>query len=137
MWRRVVGAVALALAALALGTFVAGEVGEVAVLRTFAADGTPHDTKLWVVDVDGTPWVRVARPGRAWFQRLRANPKLVLVRGGRAQRCRPVLRTSPEARERANAAFAAKYGWVDRWYGMLLRKDAVPIELVPIDGPGA
>jgi hypothetical protein len=139
MRRRVAAGLALALVALALGTFAAGEVGEVAVLRSFEADGTPHDTKLWVVDVDGTPWVRVARPGRAWFQRLQANPKIVLVRGGREQRCRPVLRTSPEERRRADAAFAAKYGWVDRWYGLLLRKDAVPVQLVPIDdaAPGA
>lgn len=139
MWRPVVATFAFALVALVLGTYVAGEIGELAVLRTFEADGTPHDTKLWVVDLDGTPWVRVARPGRVWFRRLQANPKLVLVRDGREQRCRPVLRASPDDRRRADAAFAAKYGWVDRWYGWLVRKEPVPVQLVPIEQtpPGA
>jgi hypothetical protein len=45
---------------------VAGEVTEVTVLRTFDADGGAHETKLWVVDHDGIPWVRVANPQRRW-----------------------------------------------------------------------
>jgi hypothetical protein len=27
-------------------------------------DGTQYDTKVWVVDHDGAPWVRVVNPGR-------------------------------------------------------------------------
>src|SRR5690606_16704061 len=63
---RSLGIVLAVLGALALATYVAGEQNEVAVLRTVDASGATHETKLWVVDLDGTPWVRVARPRRAW-----------------------------------------------------------------------
>lgn len=129
---RVAAVVGLVLVAVAVGTYLAGEQVEVAVLRTVDADGSPHDTKLWVVELDGTPWVRVARPERRWFVRLRAHPEVELVRGGRTARYRAVPR--PEARERADDAFAAKYGAVDWWYGILLRSHAIPVQLVPAGG---
>ena len=44
---------------LALGTYLAGERTEVAVLTTYDADGAPHDTKMWVVDYEGLTLVRV------------------------------------------------------------------------------
>jgi len=110
-----------------VGTYVAGEQGEVAVLRSFDADGGAHETKLWIVDHDGRPWVRVARPERAWYRRLLANPRVELVRGGRTQPMRAT--PDPAARAAIDAAFAAKYGWTDGWYGLLLRRGAIPVRL--------
>jgi hypothetical protein len=130
----------LALAALlllvAVGTWAAGELHEVAVLRTVDAEGQIHETKLWVVDLDGAPWVRVARRGRRWLARIEAHPEVVLVRDGVAVPHRATVITEPEVRQRVDRAFAQKYGWVDRWYGLVLRRDPVPVRLDPmVAGP--
>jgi hypothetical protein len=130
MKKAVLAALAAALA-IAVGTYVAGERTEVVVLRTFDAGGAVHETKLWAVDVDGAVWVRVASRERGWYQRLLANPRVELRRAGKkaAMLARPD--GSPEALAKIDAAFGAKYGLTDRWYGILLRHDPVPIRLEP------
>jgi hypothetical protein len=128
---RIALASALVLAALGLATYVAGEVTEVAVLRTFDADGSAHATKLWIVDHDGVPWVRVANPRRQWYRRLAGNPHAELTREGAT---RPVLATAVQdapVREVIDARFRAKYGLVDWWYGLLVRRDPIPVRLDP------
>jgi hypothetical protein len=123
-----------ALLLLGAATYWAGERREVVVIRTLDGDGTPYDTKVWVVDHDGVPWVRVANPERSWFQRLSLNPRAELVRGGLA---RPVV-ARPQDTAEAHAAidqeFRAKYGAVDWWYGVLLRRHPIPVRL---DSDGA
>jgi hypothetical protein len=129
--RRISVAALALLALVAAGTYVAGEQVEVVVLRTFDAEGTAHETKMWVVDYGGGPWVRVANPRRAWYQRLLANPEVELVRGGRALPLRATADASPATRRAIDAAFAARYGPTDAWYGLLVRRDPVPIRLDP------
>jgi hypothetical protein len=103
------------------------------VLRTFDAAGAAHETKLWVIDVGDTPWVRVANPTRGWYQRLLAEPRVELVRGGRVEA--RVARPSADStvRRAVDEAFAEKYGLVDAWYGLLLRRGAVPVRLEPAE----
>lgn len=113
----------------AVATYVAGEQTEVVVLRTFDGAGDAHDTKMWVVDLEGGPWVRVANPHRLWFERLRNRPQAVLVRGGVEHAVTAHPDESPETRAAVDRAFRSKYGWVDGWYGVLLRRGAVPIRL--------
>jgi hypothetical protein len=128
---RIGSVVLLVLAAVAAATYVAGEQTEVVVIRTLGGDGAIHDTKVWAVDHDGVPWVRVANPERSWFQRLSRNPRAVLIRGGVE---RPVIarpQDSGEARAIIDQRFREKYGVVDWWYGLLLRRDPVPVRLDP------
>jgi hypothetical protein len=132
---RIAGAVLLALVLVGVATYVAGEQTEVAVLRSFDPDGTPHDTKLWVVDHEGAPWVRVANPGREWFHRLAANPRAELVRGERVQVVVATAHDSAEVRAALDQSFREKYGVTDWWYGLLLRRDAIPVRLDPVPGP--
>jgi len=75
--------------------------------------------------------VRVANPGRYWYQRLLAHPDVELVRHGEAsaRTARPDL--TPATRIALDQAFAAKYGLVDFWYGALLRRGPIPIRLDP------
>ena len=47
--RTALAGAALLLAALAAATYVAGELREVATLRSFDADGAAHETQLWIV----------------------------------------------------------------------------------------
>jgi hypothetical protein len=126
-----VAALVSALVALALATYVAGEVFEVVVLRTYDADGAAHETRMWVADVDGATWVRVANPRRDWYRRLLADPRVQLVRAGRTDDRIAVPDPTPEVSSAVDAAFAAKYGFVDRWYGWLLRRGAIAIRLDP------
>ena len=129
---RWLGAALFVLALVAAGTYVAGERTEVVVLRTLDGEGGGHETKLWVVDHEGAPWVRVANPERAWFQRLRAEPRAELVRNGVTQGVLARPRNGTEARAALDRAFRAKYGVVDWWYGVLLRRDAIPVRLEPV-----
>jgi hypothetical protein len=118
-------------AVIVLGTYVAGEQTEVVRLKTRDESGKESMTKLWVVDVGDVTWVRVANPERAWYQRLLANPKVELERGGRGEPRLAIPDDSQQTRAIVDAAFAEKYGLVDRWYGLLVRHDSVPIRLVP------
>lgn len=129
--RRLAVRTAVALFLIALATYGAGERTEVVVLRTQDAGGVMHETKMWCVDHDGTPWVRVANAERGWYRRLVAHPEVELVRqnGATARIARPD--PSPETRAALDAAFAAKYGLTDFWYGAILRRGAIPIRLDP------
>jgi hypothetical protein len=121
----------LLLLAAALATYVAGEQTEVARLRSFDAQGAAHETKLWVVDHEGAPWVRVANPRRAWFRRLAANPRAELVRGQQVQAVVAEPHDSDAARAALDRRFREKYGLVDWWYGVLLRRHPIPLRLAP------
>lgn len=113
------------------GTWVLGEQIEVAVLRTFSTDGHGHDTKLWVVDHQGQPWLRGARPNLGWLERIRENPRVELVRHGVSMPYTATIDEAPDAKIAIDEAMAAKYGWIDRWYEILVRFDPIPIRLDP------
>src|SRR5262245_33668725 len=119
--RRILLFVLLALLALGLGTYVAGAQTEVVRLRTFDAQGTPFETKMWAVDRDGDVFVRVANPRRGWYQRLLANPKVELLRNGSVLPAVAEPSDDPAVRAAVDASFREKYGAVDWWYGVLLR----------------
>jgi hypothetical protein len=117
---------------LGLGTYLAGERTEVVVLRTSEADGTPKDTKMWLADYDGKEFVRIGRPGRGWGERLRANPKVELARGAAPPSPRLAVIVSDADTVRAvEQAFRDKYGWVDPWFGLLVRKSSEIVRLDP------
>jgi hypothetical protein len=127
---RGIGLFLAALLLVGVATYGAGEQTEVAVLRTRDASGAAHETKLWVVDLDGAAWVRVARPERQWFQRLRAEPEIEIIRhGGAPQRVRATPEPTAETKATLDRAFREKYGLVDWWYGVLLRSNPIPVRL--------
>ena len=129
--RRVALIALSALFLLALGTYIAGERTEVARLRTFDAAGAPHEMKLWVVDYAGRPYVRIGRAGRGWGEQLKANPKVDLIRTSGTVSCSASIVTDDSLLHAVDEAFAAKYGWVDWWYGVVLRHDPAPVRLDP------
>lgn len=129
--RRLAAALVVLLALGAAGAYRTGAWSEVVVVRTFDAEGTPHDTRTWVIDVAGVPWVRVGSPRRAWYRRLLAQPRVELVRGGRRELRLAQPSDDPTVRRAVDEAFAAKYGPAGAWAGLLLRRDPVPIRLAP------
>ncbi len=129
--RRVALGTSVGLVVVGMATYVAGEQIEVVVLRTKDDAGAVHETKMWCVDHDGAPWVRVANAERQWYRRLLTHPDVELVRGGAtsARVARPD--PSPPTRLAVDQAFAARYGLVDFWYGAILRRGPIPIRLDP------
>jgi uncharacterized protein DUF2255 len=134
---RIASVVFLLLAAIAGATYWAGEQSEVVVIRTRDGDGTSYDTKVWAVDHDGVPWVRVANPERFWYQRLARNPHVRLIRAGVEHAVVAHPEDTPEARAAIDEAFREKYGVVDWWYGVLLRRHPIPVRLDPDPQGGA
>jgi hypothetical protein len=59
------------------------EIEEVVVLRTFDDQGGVLETRLWVVDHEGAPWLLTGASGRHTL-RLEARPRVELVRHGTA-----------------------------------------------------
>jgi hypothetical protein len=118
------------------GTYAIGEVGEVARIRTREAGGGWAETKLWVVDWRGTPWVRVARSGRGWQRRLEADPRVELERADGTHAYHAELVRDEATRAALDAAFSAKYGFADRLYGWVVRSEPVPVRLAPVDDGG-
>lgn len=58
-WSRIVASLALICAAIYASIFPIAELfTEVIILRTYDAKGEPRDTRLTVIDIDGTAWVR-------------------------------------------------------------------------------
>ena len=115
-------------------TWLAGEQLEVVQLRTVDSEGHPHDTKLWIVDHEGQPWVRAARPTLGWVTRIRSNPRVELVRGGEVRPYTAVIVDSPEQKQAIDTSISAKYGMIDRWYEFLVRHQTV-IRLDPGGAP--
>jgi hypothetical protein len=132
--------VALLLLALGVAWFalemLAAESGEVVVLTTRDAEGAPHETRLWVVDLEGRAWLRAGADAAGWYGRLAASPEVEVTRSGVSSRYRAV--PAPDARDRVNALMREKYGLADRWIGFWFdRSDAIPIRLDPVEGDGA
>jgi len=107
---------------IALGTYIAGEQTEVAVLRTFDASGTAFETKMWVADVDGRPYVRIGRAGRSWGERLKTQPEVELVRQGATVRA-----YDPVATDNARGMLPASVVYCDSSYDAATGADGVAL----------
>lgn len=129
--------VRLAIAVLSLGVLwgllqvLAGESGEVVVLTTTDDTGAAQETRLWVVDHDGSTWLRSGTGGgSAWYQRLVKQPNIEVKRN--AATTNYLAKPEPEQRDEINRLINEKYGWADTYIGWwITRADAIPIRLVP------
>ncbi len=127
---KILGGVVLLLALVIVVQFIASESGEVVVVTTTDADGTPAETRLWVVDHAGSAYLRSGSPQSGWFQRMQANPTISVVRGDTTMRA--TIETDVSLRGTVNDLMREKYGWADAYISMLFgREDATPIRIVP------
>lgn len=124
------GFVALAV----LGALLIDE-GEVVVLVTTDDEAHPHETQLWIVEIDGTPYLRASSRDASWLARLRARPDVRVERGDGEVAYRALPVEEPTVLARIDRAMARKYGLADRVWGALGgRSDAVAVQLVPGSG---
>ena len=109
---------------------IASESGEVVVLTTTDEAGAPQETRLWVVDHDGAAWLRAGSDQQGWYGRLRNQPRIQVERDGATN---PYTATpAPASTPEINRLMAEKYGWADRFIGMMFPRDgAVAIRLDP------
>jgi len=127
--RLVVGSIVVLLGIGAL-EIVAAESGEVVVLKTTDAAGATHETRLWIVDDGGQPWLRAGSDAAGWYRLLVERPEVEVVRGDATLAVHAVPEVA--ARARVNELMRAKYGWADAYIALLFgRDDAVPIRLEP------
>ena len=108
---------------------------EVVTLRTQQADGTWRETRLWVVDDEGVPWLHSG--GAAWLKRFAGDPIVELDRNGATRRYR--AHAVPGPHPRIDALLREKYGVADRWVRFVSPDDAgvVVVRLDPEPEPGS
>ena len=136
--RRAVAAVGLAALAFGAVTLVALEGVEVVQLRTTAPDGSTRTTRTWVADADGAVWIESATPERPFLRDVVARPDVELVRGGEVLRLRATVVAGEAGHHRIRRLLRAKYGWADRWIGLLAdtsRSLAIRLEPGPPSRP--
>ena len=128
-----IGALLGVLVVLVGAEYFASESGEVVVLRTADAAGGIHETRLWVVDHEGSAWLRAGNPSGGWFARLSALPEIEVERDGRTQTFHAV--PTPEARDTINDLMHQKYGFADSYVSFFFpRSKKIPVRLVPATG---
>jgi hypothetical protein len=85
------------------------EIGEIVVLRTTDERAVVHETRVAVLDFEGSTWVGADTGRRRWLERLATNPELELVRDGVA-RCYVAVRVEdPRIREEVFRRIERKY----------------------------
>jgi hypothetical protein len=110
------GALACLLGALAAGAAgldwnSVGDVKEVKVLTT-NQDGTPRETTIWLVVVDGRGYIRTSG-WTTWGDNVERNPDIALRIGDTKHLLRASFVEDEALRARVAAAFREKYGWFD------------------------
>ena len=129
---RVVSAIVGFALLIVLMLYLASESGEVVVLQTPNLEkGGIRETRLWVVDHEGTPWLRAGNPKSAWFLAVSEQPQVALIRGEDVLQM--MAEPKPEARDTINDLMHQKYGWADSLVGLLSPRDTkVPVKLTPV-----
>ncbi len=114
---------------------IASETGEVVVVTTQDKTGVRSETRLWIVEHEGSRWLRSGGGAASlWYQQLLANPQLELLRGTTRyyHRATPV----PDMQATVNDLMGEKYGWADSYTGFLFgREDAIAIRLDDLAAP--
>jgi hypothetical protein len=113
-------------------TLVALEGSEVAVLHTALGSEQPRETRIWVVDFGGTPWIEAANPEREFYRDILADPKVELARAGKRYVYRAVAVIDSSGHDMIRAMLREKYGWADRWIAVLVDTSrSIAIRLEP------
>jgi hypothetical protein len=121
--------VTLALAWYAIQYFAA-ESGEVVILTTINSDAERQETRVWIVEHEGSRWLRSGADIQSWYQNIVERPQVEVSRGEEARLYTAV--PSVESREEISRLMNEKYGWADEYIGFFFpRENSIPIRLDP------
>ncbi len=96
---------------LVVGIYVISErAGEVVILHTQDSSGNTLETHLWVVDHEGSPWLRAGQAENGWYRNLESQPRVEMLRADTRRAYRAVPVPTAEAREQIDHLMAEKYG---------------------------
>jgi hypothetical protein len=128
---RIAAAVVLSLSLVFAGvTWTALESSGVAILETRAAGGTRR-TRVWFAEHEGALWLEAATPEREWLRDVRRSPLVILRRGARVEQREALVVQGDDAHGTIRELLRAKYGWRDRWVGLLQgTSESVAVRLV-------
>jgi hypothetical protein len=115
-------AILMLVAALIVGAQIVASESEVIIITTTDSNGSTHETRLWVVDYEGSAWLRAGSPKSEWYQRANSNAEITARRGSETF----AANAQPEVSEREtiNALMNAKYGWADDYSGALISRES-------------
>jgi hypothetical protein len=113
--------------------YMASERIEVVDLQTTNETGENVSTRLWVVDDEGYPYLRVGADGSGWFSRLQENGEIRVTRNGNTDNYTTVLRADKNAK--INQLMQDKYTWGDTFFAYVVggRTGSIPVELHKIN----
>ncbi len=118
-----------------LVTALGFDEGEVWNLHTVGEQGAEYETQVWMVEVDGQPFLRSGDPGSRWLERIGHEPRVILERTGDERRYLAVPMSDRRMLERVNTAMAEKYGYADRVVDWLVDTDqSIAVRLDPAPG---
>ena len=79
-------------------------------IETRSAKGTKHSVPIWIVVVNGVPYVRSVRgPRGSWYRRLLARGEGVIVAGGKRTAVKALHDRSKAAIDATSEALRRKY----------------------------
>ncbi len=95
-------------------------------IETRSAKGTQHAVPIWILVVDGVPYVRSVRgPAGRWYRELLAHGDGAVVVGGKRVPVRATKNSSAKAIEAVSAAFRKKYARSGQSLQSMLRPDVL------------
>ena len=87
-------------------------------VHTRNEDGSTRETTIWLVVVEGQPYIRPSSRTR-WGGTMKRNPDIVLEIAGTEYPVRSEAVTEKALVDRVQAAFRKKYGFGDRLTGVM------------------
>ena len=95
-------------------------------IETRSAKGTKHQIPIWIVVVDGVPYVRSVRgPAGRWYRELLARGDGAVVSGGKRVPVRATKDSSAKAIEAVSDALRKKYARSGQSLQSMLRADVL------------
>ncbi len=119
---RLAGAAAFGLFLAAAGAAGATDWSALSAVKTVTIttqneDGSMRDTTVWLLVLDGNPYVRTGNT--SWGENVMRNPNVKLGVGGRDFILRAVPVVDPALATRIQEGFREKYGWQDAVVGLI------------------
>jgi hypothetical protein len=93
------------------------------------ADGTPHETTVWLAVSDGRGFIRTG--DTSWYPNLGRKPEIAVRVDGKEYAVRAELVEDQTLHDEVNAVFRAKYGWSDVFVDWLFPGDGHVVRLAP------